>query len=154
MCLTIGLSSALVAGVFQSFSEFVMKSLIATHPVGGIEAMQLINQYVYKTAFLGMFVILVPMTLGFAIYSYFNIQGVAKIWVISGALIYLVFVAIVTMRGNVPMNMHLDSMNHFAADTGTYWKTYGRVWTNWNHVRTFGAIATSICFLLAAVSIA
>lgn len=151
-CLGIGLSSALVAGTFQAFSEFIMKALVEAQPAGGIETMQLINRKVYKTVFLTLLLGLMPLTLGFAVYSYLNIIGSPKTWIICGAFIYLVFVFLVTMLGNVPMNTRLDGMNYLAADTATYWENYGRVWTNWNHIRTLGSIATSVCFLIAAVS--
>lgn len=150
ICLTLGLSSALVAGVFQAFSEFVMKALIATEPVGGIEAMQLINAKVYKTTFLGMLLGLMPLTLGFTIHSYFNIDGAAKFWIICGTLIYFIFVFMVTMFGNVPMNNKLAKMDPATPQAKEYWRHYGLVWTRWNHVRTIGSLLTAIFFLIAS----
>ncbi len=151
MCVGIGLCSALVAGTFQAFSEFVMKALIAAQPTAGIETMQIINRTVYKTVFLVLLLGLMPVTAGFAIYVYLGLPNPAKVWVVSGAAIYFIFVFAVTMLANVPMNNRLDSMRFNSDDTIHYWRIYGKRWTGWNHVRTLGSIATSICFLIASV---
>ena len=151
--LTVGLGSALVAGVFQSFSDFVMKALIAAKPASGIESMQMINRTVFRSVFLAMFLVLVPVTLAFAAYAYFNLSGTAQIWIISGAVVYVTSVFLVTMFGNVPMNKRLDSLDYTTTETAKYWRVYGQAWTGWNHVRTLGSVATAICFLLASVAL-
>ena len=51
-----GFLMALLAGVFLSFSDFVMRSLAATQPAGGIEAMQQINRKVFRTLFIRFWV--------------------------------------------------------------------------------------------------
>ncbi len=152
-CMAVGLSSALVAGVFQSFSDFVMKALGAAEPAGGIEVMQMINRKVFRSVFLVMLLGLVPVTLGFATYAYFNLSGPSQVWIMSGATIYAISVFFVTMFGNVPMNNRLDGMNYEMVETVNYWRMYGKVWTNWNHVRTFGSATTAICFLLASITL-
>lgn len=152
-CLSVGLSSALVAGVFQSFSDFVMKALIATEPAGGIEAMQMINRTVFRSLFLAMMLALVPITLAFAAYAYYKLSGIAQFWIMSGAVVYVVSVFLVTMIGNVPMNNRLDGMNYVMIEATTYWRTYGEVWTNWNHVRTLGSAVTAVCFLFASIAL-
>jgi len=153
-CLMTGLCSALVAGVFQSFSDFVMKALNAAEPSGGIEAMQLINRVVFRSVFLVMLLGMVPSVLGLAAYSHFNLDGAAQAWIMTGAVIYVIGVFLVTMFGNVPMNNRLDSMDRAVPEATKYWRTYGVVWTRWNHVRTFGSAAAAICFLLASVTLA
>ena len=50
-CLFLALWSAVIAGVFSAFSEFIMQALARTKPVGAIEAMQHINVTVIKTQF-------------------------------------------------------------------------------------------------------
>lgn len=153
-CLAVGLASALVAGVFQSFSDFVMKALIAAEPAGGIQSMQMINRTVFRSVFLVMMLGLAPVTIGFAAYAYFNLTGAAQFMIIAGAAIYVVFSFMVTMFGNVPMNKRLDGMAYAHTEAAVYWQTYGTVWTGWNHVRTLGSVATAICFLLASVALA
>lgn len=153
-CLAVGLSSALVGGVFQSFSDFVMKGLIAAEPAGGIDSMQMINRTVMRSVFVALLVGLVPVTLGLAAYAYFNLTGTAQIWIMSGAAVYVLSVFLVTVAGNVPMNERLAGMDHTMVETVKYWRTYGEVWTNWNHVRTIGSIVTAACFMVAAVGLA
>lgn len=153
-CLAAGLASALVAGVFLTFSDFVMKALVTAEPAGGIESMQRLNRTVFRSVFLALFVALAPVSIGLAIYAIAALAGPAVAWIIAAAVIYVPGVFFVTAFGNVPMNQRLDGMDHRSAEAADYWRTYGRVWTRWNHVRTIGSAATAVCFLLAAVALA
>jgi len=152
VCLALGLSSALVGGVFQSFSDFVMRGLLLAEPAGGMESMQQLNRTVFRSAFLATFLALVPATIAFAGYAWLRLDGPGQALVIAGALLYVVSVFAVTAAGNVPLNEHLDRLAHTTPDGHAYWATYGRVWTWWNHVRTLGSVATAVCFLLASVA--
>ena len=153
-CLFLGLSSALVGGVFQSFSDFVMKSLVAAPPEAGIEVMQLINRKVFRSAFIVMFLMLVPLVIAYAVYAYLAMESVSATWIMMGAASYVASVFLVTMFGNVPMNDRLAQQVKSAPETELYWRTYGTVWTRWNHVRTIGCIVTAVCFVFGAVSLA
>ncbi len=150
-CLGVGLASALVGGVFQAFSDFVMRGLILAEPAGGIESMQQLNRTVFRSAFLTMFLALVPITIGLSVYAGLRLDGATRTLIIAGSVVYLLTVFVTTVVGNVPMNERLDAMVHTSAEAATYWVTYGRVWTLWNHVRTLGSIAAAVLFLLAAV---
>ena len=149
-CLTVGLASALVAGVFQSFSDFVMRGLVTARASAGIEAMQRINVTVYRSAFLVMFIALAPITLVFAVYALFSLSGATRILLLIGSAAYLAFVFLVTVLGNVPMNQKLADMDATLSETAEYWRAYGRVWTRWNHLRTAGSALTAACYILAA----
>ena len=153
LCLVLGVSSALVAGVFLSFSDFVMSGLAQTDGVGGIDAMQQINKTVFGSVFLTTFLLMVPATVSFAVYAWLNVDGVTQIFIIAAAAIYLPAVFLVTVVGNVPMNEQLASLSSGSLEAETYWSTYVRVWTWWNHARTIGATATATCLLFAAVSL-
>ena len=75
----------LVAGVFLTFSDFVMRSLAATQPAGGIEAMQQINRKVFRTLFM---VLLIGMAIVSPLMAVFAIlQGgeAATVWIVSAA---------------------------------------------------------------------
>lgn len=152
--LGLGLASALVGGVFQSFSDFVMRGLISAEPTGGMESMQQLNRTVFRSAFLATFLALVPGTIAFAIYAWLRLHGSAQGLIIASAVVYLIFVFVVTVRGNVPMNDQLDALAHTSAEGHAYWTTYGRVWTWWNHVRTAGSIVAALLLLLASVHLA
>ncbi|MEM9180265.1 MAG: anthrone oxygenase family protein [Pseudomonadota bacterium] len=153
ICLFLGLSAALVGGVFQSFSDFVMAGLIRSAPQSGIESMQGLNRTVFRSVFIATFLALVPISLGFAIYAGMALSGMPQRLIILAAILYLPLVFLVTAFGNVPMNERLDKMDATSAAAADYWQTYGRVWTRWNTIRTVGSIATAGCYLLAAVQI-
>jgi len=153
-CVIAALASGLVAGVFLTFSDFVMRSLIAAHPEGGIEAMQNINRKVYRSVFLVLFMATAPMSVALAVYASVALTGATAVWIVAGAATYVISVFLVTILCNVPMNRRLDQMDHAAAETAGYWRVYGSVWTRWNHVRTAGSLATSVCFLIAGVTLA
>ena len=152
-CLGIGLSSALVAGVFLAFSDFIMRALISANPIGAIESMQEINVTVLRSVFLTTFFALVPATIGLSIVSVSNFESGAKSLVLAGTAIYLLTVILVTIFGNVPMNKKLALMPSSSPEAIYYWRHYGRGWTQLNHLRTIGAFVTAVCFLLAALSI-
>ena len=153
-CLAAGISSGLVAGVFQSFSDFIMRSLAATRPESGIEAMQMINRKVYRSYFLVMLMGMAPVSLALTVCAQLHLAGPAATWITAGTAIYLIGVFSVTMLGNVPMNNRLDNMDPFAEQATDYWETYGVVWTRWNHARTLGSLVTAVYFLLASITLA
>lgn len=153
-CLGLGLASALVGGVFQSFSDFVMKGLIAAEPAGGMESMQQLNRTVFRSAFLATFMALVPATIAFALYAWARLNGAAQGLIIAAAVVYVFFVFVVTAAGNVPMNEQLDGLAPTSVEGHAYWASYGRVWTWWNHLRTVGSVLTAGCLLLASVHLA
>lgn len=153
-CIAAGIGGGLVAGVFQSFSDFVMRSLIAVGPAGGIESMQMINRKVYRSFFLVILLGLAPGSLALVTYAHLYLAGAAQMWIFAGASIYLVGVFLVTMLGNVPMNKHLDHLDPITAQAAEYWKYYGVAWTRWNHIRTLGSLAAAVCFLFASITLA
>lgn len=153
LCLFLGLATALLAGVFQSFSDFVMQGLIRAEPRGGIESMQQLNRTVFRSVFIVTFMALVPASLAFAAYAWLMLDGLPSQLIIAAAIVYIPSVFAVTAAGNVPMNEKLDAMDHTSAEAANYWKIYGRVWTRWNTIRTFGSILTAVCYLLAAVQL-
>lgn len=152
ICIWLGFVCALVAGVFQSFSDFVMAGLARARPAGGIESMQHINRTVFRSVFLMSFLSLVPLTIGFALYVAPRTEGYGRVYVIAAAITYILAVFVVTIAGNVPMNKRLDRIDYASGEAVDYWSTYCRSWTRWNHVRTIGSVATAALFLLAAVA--
>jgi uncharacterized membrane protein len=55
----------------------------------------------------------------------------------------------VTMVANVPMNNALDAVDPASEAGATYWRTYLRQWTAWNHVRALLGTAASVLLILA-----
>ena len=147
------LASGLVAGVFLTFSDFVMRSLAAAQPAAGIEAMQLINRKVYRSVFMVLLMGMVPVSAGIAAFTSGSVPAAVAAWAVTGGLVYLAGVFVVTAACNVPMNTRLDRMDHTGAEARAYWTTYARRWTLWNHVRTAASAVAAGCFLAAAVTL-
>lgn len=151
-CFWFGFAAAIVAGVFLSFSDFVMAGLVRSEPAGGIESMQQLNRTVFRSIFLTTFLLLVPLTVGFAVYVALESAGAGRGYVVAAAVTYCLLVFGVTVVGNVPMNNKLDAMQPDSNEAAVYWKVYASVWTRWNHVRTLGAAATAVLFFCAAMA--
>lgn len=154
VCIGLGLASALVGGVFLSFSDFVMRGMILAEAAAGMKSMQQLNRTVFRSVFLMTFFLLVPGTTVLAAYSWFKLDEYSRTLLTVGALVYVLLVFTVTAIGNVPMNEKLDRLSHLSSEGHDYWAVYSRIWTRWNHVRTLGSIVTSICLLLASVHLA
>lgn len=148
-----GISAALVGGVFQSFSDFIMRGLLNAAPAGGIDSMQQLNKTVIRSVFLTTWFLLVPVSIAMAAYAGFTLDGNERRLIIAGAVIYFVGVFLVTVAANVPMNEKLARMPAGSAEAEGYWTHYGRVWTRWNTVRTVASIAAAGCFLFAAMGL-
>jgi len=144
------LGAALVAGVFLTFSDFVMRALNRTDPKAGIEAMQIINREVFRSLFMVLLVGSAPLALLLAVYGVVGVGGRAAIWLVMGAVFYGGGVMAVTVLRNVPMNEKLDAMDHRSAAAHFYWQTYVRAWTGWNHVRGVASLGTAACYLIGA----
>lgn len=145
------IATGLVAGVFLTFSDFVMRSLNAAEPAAGMEAMQLINRKVYGSFFLAMFMAMAPLSAVIAVYAFGFTSGALTAWLIAGALFYVVGVFGVTVVRNVPMNKRLDRIDIAREGAGGYWPAYVRDWTWWNHVRTFASFGAASCYLVGAI---
>ncbi|GAB4518793.1 MAG: DUF1772 domain-containing protein [Parvularculaceae bacterium] len=146
-----GLSAALVAGVFQSFSDFVMRGLDHAAPASGMDAMRQVNRAVFRSLFLTLLLLLTPASIAFAAYARFQIGGsAASAYLTAASVVYVVFVFFVTMFGNVPMNNKLDGQNADEPAGQNYWRRYLRDWTRLNHLRFLGSLATAILYIAAA----
>ncbi len=154
LCQCAVIAYALVAGVFLTFSDFVMASLKAAQPAGGIESMQIINRKVFRTVFM---VLLIGMSVASPLlirYSASEVGDPASLWVTSGALIYIVGVFLVTLIFNVPMNTRLDRMDFDSSEAAAYWQHYVPRWSFWNWVRAIASTMSAVCLLIACISLA
>jgi uncharacterized membrane protein len=153
-CAAAVVACGLTAGVFLAFSDFVMKALFAASPASGIEAMQLINRKVYGSVFMTLLIAMLVISVALVPYAVVYMTSPAVAWVISGCVLYVIGVFIVTVAFNVPMNQRLDAMNHESNETASYWTVYASSWTLWNHVRTIASIGCVVCFLIAIHALA
>jgi uncharacterized membrane protein len=145
---------ALVAGVFLTFSDFVMRSLAATQPAGGIEAMQQINRKVFRTLFMVLLIGMAVVSPIMAAFALWQGSGPATAWFISATVTYVIGTFGVTVVFNVPMNERLDRMAHDSTVAAAYWHRYVPAWSFWNTVRTLASAAAAIFMLMAVVELA
>lgn len=147
----LALVTAIVAGVFLTFSDFVMRALRASPPDTGIQSMQAINRTVYRSVFLVLLLGMAPVSLAILFFTVSLPMTAGSYWLLWGSVIYLLGVIAVTMICNVPMNKRLDAMVPEARETRLYWVKYARNWTLWNHLRTLASAAAAYCFLMGAL---
>lgn len=148
--LLFSLGAALVAGVFQSFSDFVMRGLIQAEPSSGMDAMQQINRTVLRSLFLMTFMLLAPASIAFAVYALIHVGGAASAFVAAASAVYVILVFSVTMFGNVPMNAKLAAQEVASAYGQSYWRRYGRGWSRLNHIRFIGSLGAAGLYMAAA----
>ena len=140
------LMSGLMAGIYFTFSVFVMRALGDLPGVQGAAAMNRINTVIVKTLFLPLFFL---SSLGFAgalIWSVLDWQADRSGLIALAAVLYLIGMFAVTAVGNVPLNNQLQAA---ADDEGTLlatWQRYQRDWTRLNHIRTVSC--TMACALM------
>jgi uncharacterized membrane protein len=148
-----GLLMALVAGVFLSFSDFVMRGL-ARAPAGqGAAGMVGLNRTVYRSAFMVLLMGFAPGSLALAGLALWQLEGVARLAVSLGAGAYLLGVMMVTGIGNVPMNTRLDALAQSSEGTGGYWPAYATRWTRLNHLRVAASTFAAASWLMAALHV-
>jgi uncharacterized membrane protein len=143
------LGCGVVGGVFFAFSTFVMTALARIAPSQGIAAMQSINVAVFNVAFMGaLFGTAVTCAL-LVVASLIARQRPESLYVLVGALLYLVTVVGVTGVVHVPKNDALAVVDPASADGARLWADYVVTWTAWNHVRTIGGLAAAAALIMA-----
>ena len=142
------LGSALVGGVFFTFSSFVMKALGRLPSPEGIAAMQSINVVVINRSFLGAFMGTAVLSLVMAGFAFSGWGRPSALFFLGGAIFYFVGTFLVTALGNVPLNNQLAIVSATDPATHDVWAHYLDRWTTWNHVRTAAAMAAALLYLL------
>lgn len=148
--LVAGLLMALLAGVFLSFSDFVMRGLALAPDTSGAAGMVGLNRTVYRSIFMVLFFGFLPGSVVLGLAAFGQTQGTALVLVLAGSVLYVLGVIVVTGVGNVPMNNALDAMAGQAAETARYWPEYVERWTRLNHLRTAASALAALSWLGAA----
>jgi uncharacterized membrane protein len=142
------LGSALVGGVFFTFSSFVMKSLSRLPAAQGIAAMQSINVVVLNPSFLGAFIGTAVLSLGAVGLAIAGWDRPAAPFFLGGAIFYLAGTFLVTGLGNVPLNNQLAAVSATDPSARAVWERYVRRWTALNHIRTAAAMLAALLYSL------
>ena len=144
------LGCGLLAGLYFSFSVFIMSALDRLGPAAGAAAMNSINAVILRSLFMPVFLLTSLASLVLAAIGVLRWGEPGAALSIAGGLCYFVGMFVVTMAFNVPLNNQLQSSQ--AADVEANWRRYVAVWTRWNHVRTLASLAASALFIAALVA--
>jgi uncharacterized membrane protein len=138
------LGCGLIGGLYFAFSAFVMRALADIGPAAGIAAMNSINKVILRSLFMPLFVGTTLACAALAVMGFLQAGSAPASLLITGGLVYVVGMFVVTMVYNVPLNNALLSAGE--RDVAT-WQRYLRNWTRWNHVRTIASLVASGLFI-------
>ena len=142
------IGSALIGGIFFSFSSFIMKALARLPSSEGMTAMQSINVVVLNPLFLGVFMGTAVISLLVAILALRGWDMPAAPYFLIGALLYIVGTFLVTGMGNVPLNNQLAAITVNDPAASDIWQHYLDRWTRLNTIRTVSAMAAAVIILI------
>ena len=153
VCFFAALFSALMGGLFFTWSNAVVTGLAKIPDHGYISAMQSINRTILNPLFLLIFMgtnILLPLAAWFQ----YRAEEQPGWWLMAfAALIYIIGVFGITIGGNIPLNQMLDK---FALTTSTAqeMKDLRTVFENrWNNLNLVRAWASAISLALVLLSL-
>ena len=143
------LVTGLMAGVFCAFSVLVMRGLAALPPAQGVAAMNAINSSAMTPAFMVLFLGSAALCAVIAVVTFVLWPDDRTVHLLLGSGLYLCGVFGVTVMANVPRNEALMKLEPGTPEAVTYWPTYVREWTRWNHVRAVASAASAVVYVLA-----
>lgn len=138
-----------MAGVYFTFSTFIMRAFGTLDPPQAVAAMKAINTVILRSLFM-------PLFFGSSIVSFLLVVAGVINWGEAGAgmtllagLIYFFGMFVCTVLFNVPLNNALGALTPNSTDGFQLWTHYLKTWTNWNHLRTISSFLTcSLCVWL------
>jgi uncharacterized membrane protein len=143
------LGCALMAGVFFTFSSFVMPGLSQIAPPSAVSAMQAINRAALMRPFLTVFI---GTALACAVLGALSVWGIGEVksrYRLAACACYLLGTFLLTAAYHVPRNDALDAIDPSSAQAAAAWLDYVQGWTAWNHVRAAAALVALILLVVA-----
>ena len=132
----------------MAFSDFILRSLDGVAEAG-VRSMQSINREVYRSVFLTLFFVMLPVAVLLCGGALLYLQGPVVIVVCAASALYVLGVFAVTAAGNVPLNQQLDGMNASEA-VGYFRERYRKRWGFWNVVRSVSSLLAAMGYLIAS----
>ncbi len=147
--------TALMAGLFYSYSYSVVPGLKSLNDAEYIASMQSINRAiqnpVFFTGFFGA-LLLLPVS---AYLNYFPHPPLRFWLLLTAAIIYLTGVFGVTVFGNIPLNNALEKFNlqNASKDSISLERTlFETPWNNLNTIRTVSSILSLVLIIIACIN--
>jgi uncharacterized membrane protein len=149
LTLIAALGCGLNAGVFFTFSSFVMRALARLEPGRGNQAMQSINVVAVTPAFMTALFGTAAACAVLGFWGIFTLDEPYGIYLLIGGDLYLFGTIGLTMGYHVPRNNLLAATDPDSAEGARYWSRYLTEWTRWNHVRGAAALAAATLLTIA-----
>lgn len=143
------LGCGVLAGVYFTFSGFVMAALGRLEPAAAVAAMVSINRTILRSAFMPLFLATTGSAVALAVLTPFHWDEPETLPMLVGGLIYVTGMFTCTVAFNLPLNDALAEADPKGPGAGAAWARYRRDWTRWNHVRTASAAIATACFVAA-----
>ncbi|MFL2076325.1 anthrone oxygenase family protein [Marinilactibacillus psychrotolerans] len=141
------IGTGLIAGIFFSFSNFIMTAFSKISYSKGLAAMQAINRAVLNPL-LFLFFIGTAISTFLLVVLYFFTTLVSSLE-LAGSILYFFGCFIVTGIRNVPLNNQIGSISSIEIGNEPVWRDYLKTWTFWNHIRTFASLSAFICLIIS-----
>ena len=138
--------AGVVTGLLFAFSNFIMRALADLPNDKGMFAMQRVNETILNPVFLILFLGTPILCALIAFKSALQPSSSGSLFLLIGALAYLIGPFGITVLFNVPLNNKLAEAEQSVADE--VWPVYQKQWQRWNHVRTYIGVVSIV--LLAA----
>lgn len=145
----LAIGTGLMAGLYFSFSAFIMTAFARIDQSHGISAMQSINKVIVNSLFLPIFLGTTVAAAALAVLAYFRLGDAGATAVIAAGVIYVVGMFVCTMVFNVPLNNQLAAVDPVSGEAASVWRRYVRDWNLWNHVRTVSSTLACALFIAA-----
>lgn len=145
----VALGSSLVAGVFFTFSTFVMKALARLRPAQGIATMQAINVAAVTPPFMLALFGSGVGAIALVVAALPDLGERAATLRFVGGLVYLLGPIGLTISYHVPRNDRLATLDPAEAGADSHWARYVTEWTATNHVRTAAALVAATLLTIA-----
>ncbi|MBL8744530.1 MAG: DUF1772 domain-containing protein [Myxococcales bacterium] len=149
LTLLTAIGAGVMAGVFFTFSNFVMPALAKLPADQGTAAMQSINVEAINRWFMAALFGTGAACAVLAVLSFRSLGDSRAFLRLGGATLYLLGAIVVTAAFNVPRNDALAAADPRAAETVALWGRYLGEWLRWNHVRTGTSLVSAIALSLA-----
>jgi len=143
--------AGLVTGLLFAFSNFVMRALADLPSDKGMFAMQRINEKIINPIFLVLFLGTPILCSVIAFNSGQKIDEPGSLFLLVGALAYLIGPFGITVLFNVPLNNLLARAD--GPDADEIWPMYQKRWQRWNHIRTYIGVAAVVLMTIGLGSI-
>ena len=143
MSLTIAaIGAGLMAGVYFSFSGFIMRAFDQLGAAQATDAMIAINNVILHSWFMILFFGTTLLYAMLSVYALIDASLAGRWLLLATGLIYVFGMFFCTVFCNVPLNDRLAEARNNNSMNSDIWTLYFRQWTRWNHLR-------SVCSLVA-----